>query len=171
MTCSNTSTIFPPAIQTNCYFIGLMVLSIMFSACSTDRQNNSGSAAVDLSKEREALMTLERKWSDLYGQGDVEGIAELLAEESVLLVPGQPAAVGRESVLALTRKLLAAEAADGVSVSWEPDTAFVSSSGDMAYDYGRAKTTLHDGSIMEGSYLVVWIKKNGEWKVAADIFN
>lgn len=116
-------------------------------------------------------MTLERKWSDLYGQGDVEGIAELLAEESVLLVPGQPAAVGRESVLALTRKLLAAEAADGVSVSWEPDTAFVSSSGDMAYDYGRAKTTLPDGSIMEGSYLVVWIKKNGEWKVAADIFN
>lgn len=114
---------------------------------------------------------MERKWSDLYGQGDVEGIAELLAEESVLLVPGQPAAVGHESVLALTRKLLAAEAADGVSVSWEPDTAFVSSSGDMAYDYGRAKTTLPDGSIMEGSYLVVWIKKNGEWKVAADIFN
>ena len=116
-------------------------------------------------------MALERKWSELYGQGDVEGIAELLAEESVLLVPGEPSAVGRDSVLALTRELLAAEAADGMSVSWEPEAAFISSSGDMAYDYGRSTTTLADGSIIEGSYLVVWTKKGGEWKVAADIFN
>jgi len=148
-----------------------MLLSPVLSSCNPDPQNKTGSAAVHLAEEREALMALERKWSELYGQGDVEGIAELLAEESVLLVPGEPPAVGRDSVLALTRELLADEAADGVSVSWEPDTAFISSSGDMAYDYGRSTTTLADGSIIEGSYLVVWTKEDGEWKVAADIFN
>lgn len=64
-----------------------------------------------------------------------------------------------------------AEATDGMSVSWEPQAVFVSSSGDMAYDYGRARTTLADGTVVEGSYLVVWTKEDGEWKVAADIFN
>ena len=116
-------------------------------------------------------MALERKWSDLYGQRNVDGIAELLAEKSVLLVPGQPPAVGRDSVLALTRDLIAGEAADGVSVSWEPEAVFVSSSGDMAYDYGRSMTKLADGTVIEGSYLVVWTKEEGGWKVAADIFN
>ena len=48
---------------------------------------------------------------------------------------------------------------------------FISSSGDMAYDYGRATTTLADGTVVEGSYLVVWTKEDGEWKAAADIFN
>ena len=84
-------------------------------------------------------MALEQKWSDMYGQGDVDGIAELLAKESILLAPGHSPAVGRGDVVALTRALMDAEAADG--------------------------------SVIEGSYLVVWIKEYGEWKAKADIFN
>ena len=32
-------------------------------------------------------MALERKWSGIYGQGDVHGIAALLAKDSILLAP------------------------------------------------------------------------------------
>ena len=144
-----------------------LLLAVALGACNTDAQTDTGSAGL----ERETLMALERKWSDMYGRGDVEGIAALLAEDSVLLTPGQSPVVGRENVIEATRALLAADAADGLSVSWEPQAAFISSSGDMAYDYGRATTTLADGTVVEGSYLVVWTKEDGEWKVAADIFN
>jgi hypothetical protein len=41
----------------------------------------------------------------------------------------------------------------------------------MAYDYGAATTILADGSTLQGYYLVVWVKENGQWKVAADMFN
>jgi hypothetical protein len=41
----------------------------------------------------------------------------------------------------------------------------------MAYDYGTATTKFADGSVLEGQYLVVWIREGGEWKVAADMFN
>jgi len=142
-----------------------VLLVVALSACDTDARTGTASA------ERETLMALERKWSDMYGRGDVDGIAELLAEDSVLLAPGQTPAVGRDNVIEATRALLAADAADGLSVSWEPQAAFISSSGDMAYDYGRATTTMADGTVVEGSYLVVWTKENGEWKAAADIFN
>jgi len=144
-----------------------LLLAVALGACNTDAQTDTGSAGL----ERETLMALERKWSDMYGRGDVEGIAAILAEDSVLLTPGQSPVVGRDSVIEATRALLAADAADGLSVSWEPRAAFISSSGDMAYDYGLATTTLADGTVVEGSYLVVWTREDGEWKVAADIFN
>lgn len=148
----------------------LLLLFVLVS-CSADIQSDANLSEANHSKEQEALMTLEQEWSDMYGEGNIEGIAELLASESVILVPGEPPAVGRDSVLALTRELLAAEAANGVSVSWKSEAAFVSSSGDMAYDYGRATTELANGTVIMGSYLVVWTKENGAWKVAADIFN
>lgn len=149
----------------------MVTLTITLSACDSGPQTDAEPAAVDFAAERETLMALERQWSGMYGEGDLDGIAELLANESVLLAPGLGPVIGRDSVVAATRRLMAAEAADGMSVSWEPRAAFVSSSGDMAYDYGRATTTLADGSVVEGSYLVVWTKEDGEWKVAADIFN
>lgn len=149
----------------------LLLLFFVLVSCSADVQSDAELTEVNNAKERDMLMTLEQKWSDMYGEGDIEGVAELLASESVLLVPGEPPAVGRDSVLALTRELLAAEAADGVSVSWKSEAAFVSSAGDMAYDYGRSTSQLADGTVIMGSYLVVWTKENGEWKVAADIFN
>ena len=147
----------------------LAALALALGACNPSPQ--PATESVDLSAERDTLMAMERDWSAMYGQGDADGIAALLADESVLLAPGRPPALGRDSVVAVTRALLAAEAADGVSVSWEPLDAVVAPSGDMAYDYGRATTTLADGSVVEGSYLVVWTRENGRWRVAADVFN
>jgi len=153
-----------------CRFACMILLTIVLGACNAGLQTDTESNDVDLAAERETLMALQREWSDMYGRGDVEGIDALLAEESVLLAPGHLPAVGRDRVVTLTRALLAAEAADEVSVSWEPQAAFVSPSGDMAWDYGLATTILADGTVVTGSYLVVWTKENGEWKVAADIF-
>ncbi len=116
-------------------------------------------------------MALEQKWSDMYGQGHVDGIAELPTKESILLAPGHSPAVGHSDVVAVTHALMDAEAADGVLVAWQSQNAVISSSGDMAFNYGQATSTLADGSVIEGSYLVVWIKQDGEWKAAADIFN
>ena len=90
-----------------------------------------------------------------------------MAQNSVLIMPGSAPVVGVESIRQATQTML--ESDD--EVSWRSDLAFVAPSGDMAYDYGTATTTLADGSIVEGYYLVVWVKENGEWKVAADMFN
>src|SRR6056297_3721672 len=140
MSNSNQDTVAPSKRMPILRIAFAVLLAAALSACETDAQTDTGSAGL----ERETLMALERKWSDMYGRGDVEGIAALLAEDSVLLTPGQSPVVGRENVIEATRALLAADAADGLSVSWEPRAAFISSSGDMAYDYGRATTTMAD---------------------------
>ena len=151
--------------------IARLVSLLALAACHSGPPTPADPAAVNPAAERDTLMAMEREWSALYGRGDVEGIAALLADGSVLLAPGRGPAVGRDSVVAATRALLAAEVGEGVSVSWEPLDAVVAPSGDMAYDWGRATTTLADGSVVEGSYLVVWTREGGQWKVAADLFN
>ena len=63
--------------------VALAILAIVLSACNTDPRIGAESVAVDRAAERETLMALERKWSDMYAQGDVDGIAELLSVESI----------------------------------------------------------------------------------------
>lgn len=120
-----------------------------------------------LGPEETRIGELESEWSDMFGQRDLEGIMELMARRSVLIMPGAEPIVGIEDVRRATKAMLKSDD----QVSWKSDVAYVSSSGDMAYDYGTATTKLADGSSVEGYYLVVWVKEDGEWKVAADMFN
>ena len=41
----------------------------------------------------------------------------------------------------------------------------------MAYVYGTALGTTPDETQVPMKYLEVWVKIDGEWKVAADMFN
>lgn len=123
--------------------------------------------SIDQAVEADLIKQLESEWSDLYGARDLDGIIGLLAEESVLIVPGAEPIVGPDAIREATRQMLESED----EVSWSPDFAYVAPSGDMAYDYGTAITTQPDGTTVQGHYLVVWVKEDGEWKVAADIFN
>lgn len=140
------------------------------SSATTTAAPHPSRSNTDPVAEREAIMSLERSWSAMYGGGDVEGIADLLAQDTVMLAPGSGIVKGRDQVIAATRAMIADGESDNVLVAWEPEEAFVSDSGDMAYDYGRSTTTLSDGSVIEGTYLVVWRKERGVWKVVADFF-
>lgn len=117
--------------------------------------------------EEKRIADLETAWSGLYGQRDLDGIMALMARESVLIMPGAAPIVGKDAIRAATAAMLASDD----QVSWKSDFVSVAASGDMAYDYGTATTKLADGSTVVGRYLVVWVKEDGEWKVAADMFN
>lgn len=141
----------------------IAVLAVASSSCDT----SSDSATVDVAAEAERIQSLESEWSAMYGANDLEGIMRLIAQDSLLLMPGSEPVVGVENIRRATERMLES----GDKVSWKSNFASVAQSGDMAYDYGTAKTTLADGSVVEGFYLVVWVKEDGRWKVAADMFN
>ena len=140
------------------------LLLVTMVACGSGQQ----SPTVDIAAEEAAIMALEKEWSDMFVAGDLDGISAILAKDTVLLAPGEVPIVGASNVRAATQAMLAS---GDVEVSWESNAAFVAPGGDMAYDYGTATTKLADGSVMAGQYLVVWIREDGKWKVAADMFN
>jgi ketosteroid isomerase-like protein len=140
------------------------LLLVTMVACGSGQQ----SPTVNIAAEQAAIMALEKEWSDMFVAGDLDGISAILAKDTVLLAPGEAPIVGANNVRAATQAMLAS---GDVEVSWISNAAFVAPGGDMAYDYGTATTKLTDGSVVEGQYLVVWIREDGKWKVAADMFN
>lgn len=140
-----------------------LIAMLCVASCDTGSQ----SITVDAAAEAEEIVELESKWSEMFGAKNLDGITELLAQDSVLIMPGSAPVIGADNIRRVTQSMLESD----VEVSWKSNHAFVAPSGDMAYDYGTGTTTLADGSIVEGHYLVVWVKEDGRWKVAADMFN
>jgi ketosteroid isomerase-like protein len=147
-------------------FIPIFLLIILFIAANV-YSSDEVSERTSSSAGGNEIKILEAKWSDLFGARDLEGIMALMARNSVLIMPGSAPIVGSEGIRRATEAMLESNDA----VSWQSEFAFIAPSGDMAYDYGRALTKSADGTSIEGYYLVVWFKENGEWKVAADMFN
>ncbi len=141
----------------------LVMLLTALAACNS----SSKYEAIDTAAEVVAITQLESEWSEMFGARDLDGVAALMAQNTVLIMPGSEPIVGVDKVRAATEEMLKA---DG-EVSWASDFAFVAPSGDMAYDYGTATTKLADASIVKGKYLVVWVKEHDQWKIAAEMFN
>lgn len=127
----------------------------------------SAVAATETTTDEDRITNLEAKWSDMFGARDLNGIMALMAQNSVLIMPGSAPIVGVEEIRHATKTMMESD----VEVSWKSDFAHISSSGDMAFDYGTATTKMADGTEVQGYYLVVWVKENGAWKIAADMFN
>jgi len=61
-----------------------------------------------------------------------------------------------------------------VNLTFAPTSIVVASGGDMAYDIGTYNLSFDSdkGPVKDaGKYVVVWKKVDGDWKVAAGIFN
>jgi len=123
--------------------------------------------AADSHAKEGQIKELEFKWSEIFGKRDLDGVMALMAKKSVLIMPGTAPIKGVEGIRNATKAMMEGEE----QVSWKSDFVQVSSSGDMAFDYGTAITRRADGSIVHGQYLVVWVKESGHWKVAVDMFN
>jgi len=75
--------------------------------------------------------------------------------------------VRRESIAARRRT-----AGPDESTTFDPGRIVVAASGDVAYDYGRYRTTWTGptgSQQVQGVYLRTWRKVEGEWKIAATL--
>lgn len=153
------------------FAVPLLVLLACQTADSPPREHTGSadtSTAEDRRAEAQRLMELEREWSSRFQRGDLDWIVNHHATGARVLPPGSESFVGQEEVRQFWTGLYETE---GLSLTFGPDEAHVSRSGDMAYVLGSYAETRPDGSDDRGKYLVVWVKEDGEWRIAADIFN
>jgi ketosteroid isomerase-like protein len=128
---------------------------------------------VDIQAEGEALMQLSREWSDLVEAGSLEAALAFWAEDAVMMPPGLPPLEGRAAIQGFIE---GAREMPGFSISWEPLSVHVASSGDMAYMIERNVSTM-DGPSGEtitthGKVVTIWRKdESGAWKNVVDMWN
>jgi ketosteroid isomerase-like protein len=118
-------------------------------------------------------MQLSRNWSAMVGAGDFEGAIDVWADDAVMLPPDLPALSGKSAI----REYVAGAAAiPGFKISWEPQIAHISMSGDLAYLIERNVIEMpgENGEVIvtHGKVVTIWRKDaGGQWKNVVDMWN
>ena len=99
---------------------------------------------------------------------DTARIAQLYATDGLYMAPGYQALGGRAGAQKGWGMMFATP---GAALTFGPSRIVVAQSGDMAYDIGTYTYSANGRADDKGKYLVVWKKQDGQWKVAADMFN
>jgi ketosteroid isomerase-like protein len=128
-------------------------------------EDSNFSDKVDIEGGRAALMKLEKEFSERSVQkGVVDPFDFYLAEDARLLRENVPPAVGRNAALELV------SARQG-TLSWQVTALDISKSGDLGYVYGVFELKSGMATTERGSYVRVWKRQNGKWKVVMDIMS
>jgi ketosteroid isomerase-like protein len=128
---------------------------------------------VDSKREADSLMNLSREWSAKVASAPMNEWIDFWAEDAVMMPPGLPAVRGKA---AIRQYVEAAGKLPGFQIRWEPESAFVSQSGDLAYMIERNVTTVNDPQgnpvTTYGKVVTVWRKDaDGSWRNIVDMWN
>ncbi|MEQ8235055.1 MAG: DUF4440 domain-containing protein [Gammaproteobacteria bacterium] len=114
------------------------------------------------------LMALERETYRRYQVGDIDGLMDMLAENAQVCPPGMDAIFGRDNQRALFKQIAATP---GVELYWEPIEAHISASNDMGYVYGSVNWKMPGEDLVQGKYISIWTRVDGQWMNAVEIRN
>ena len=116
---------------------------------------------------RNEILQTDKEFSKLSGrEGMKKAFIEFIDDDGILLRPDHPPIVGANAIEYLT------EINDSsFTLTWQPTSAAVSSSGDLGYSYGIYTLQLQDTSL-QGTYVSIWKKqKDKKWKFVLDTGN
>lgn len=124
-----------------------------------------------IQKQEEAnLMEVSRKWAKA---ASPEEFFSFIGKDALLMAPEKGVIKGHEGI---GKTLQEFQSLPGFKITWEPQEAFVSKSGDLGYSVDRILVNFEgeDGkqvNLFEKG-VTIW-KKNSknEWKMAVDIWN
>jgi ketosteroid isomerase-like protein len=122
---------------------------------------------------REVLMTTSHDWAAATATGDLERALAYWTDDAIVLPPDQPAVVGKAAIRAYVQQ---AASIPGFSITWVPELAVVSETGDMGYIVERNRVTFNDatGALQTefGKAVTVWRKQtDGTWRCVVDTWN
>ncbi|MGH7129678.1 MAG: YybH family protein [Planctomycetaceae bacterium] len=163
-------------------FSSTAVLLLLAAACTPAEEETVGApaaevattpaaATVDIAAEEQRIRELNGQFLAAVQRGDADAAAAVLAPDGRFMAPNMEAAEGTAAIRAAWTE---AVAIPGFSLSFEPTEIVVASNGEMAYDVGTYESSFDgpSGPIENhGKYVTVWTKVDGQWRIAADIFN
>ena len=146
----------------------LLVLPALTFGCV--RAHVSAGRSVSRSELAAQLMDADRRFNDDVAREGLAAWVRWFAPDGAQLVPGAVVR-GPDAIRELMSSLLTDPTR---RLTWAPDTAFVSASGDLGYTLGHSRTERRnaDGTtsvVQTGRYVTLWRRQpDGSWKVELD---
>jgi uncharacterized protein (TIGR02246 family) len=118
--------------------------------------------------QKAKIEAVNAKWTELFNKGDFEGVAQLYTVDAIAFPPGSAMVRGRAAIGRMWKGM-----AEQVSNPKVTTLEVKRLSPSAAREIGTFSLMTKGPSPKEasGKYLVVWERVQGEWKLAADIWN
>ena len=144
------------------------IITLALIALSSCNQQN-----VDTKTEGEKLMQLSREWSKAAASRDAEKTLSYWADDAMVISAGQPILKGKNEIRQMVE---GSYKTPGFKISWEPQSAEISKSGDLGYLIEEDNMTMNDstGKPVTQHYksVTVWKKQtDGSWKNVVDVMS
>jgi ketosteroid isomerase-like protein len=139
------------------------------AASSTASRPTASSSADDAA----ALMQTSRDWASAAARGNVDEIVSYWSDDAIVLEPDRPALVGKQAIRGMVE---ASMKIPKFSITWDPERAWTSKTGDVGYLIEHNRVTLADSTgkvrTMYGKAVTIWKKDaSGRWKCVVDVWN
>jgi len=124
----------------------------------------------DAGAEERAIRAVVTRWNELLVAKNDSAIAAIYAADAVLLPPNMPAVSGAGPI----RQFWAALGPMNATLTLNPTQVTVAQAGDLASELGTwtFEAPSPQGAMKDtGKYVVVWRKRDGDWKAVQDIWN
>lgn len=146
----------------------LVIASFFINACND--QKTVEQETVNQVEEGRRLIEVSRQWAN---SASPEEFLSVWNEESLFMEPGKALVRGQANI---SKALEAIMTIPGFSITWEPQEAFVSASGDLGYVISKILVTYNDENNEQVKLfekgVEIWKKQaDGSWKNAVDIWN
>jgi len=125
----------------------------------------------DTAADEAALKADPVAWFNAYNAGDADGIANLYAENALLLAPGAQAVEGRAAIREFLASDIEMSKAAGLTFN-QGEVTGVGVSGDLGWLSGIFSVTDASGAAVDtGKFLSVYHRINGDWQLIRDTWN
>jgi len=144
----------------------LMMALLVASGCTT-----AAPPAQDVAADKAKLEADAASWFDLLAKGDTNGMANLYAEDALLMAPGTPALNGRAAIATFFANELGGMKSEGLAIRNGTVTG-AGVSGDTGWITGNY--TVVDGSgaaVDSGNYMSIHKRTGGQWLFIRDTWN
>jgi len=123
-----------------------------------------GKSRVDPVSARANLAKLESEFSNASALNARTAYESFLADDARVLRQNAEPAIGKSAAGRLMPEA-------GRALTWQVALADVAASGDLGYTYGSFELNTRGVTLQRGSYVRVWKKLDGKWKVVIDVMS
>jgi uncharacterized protein (TIGR02246 family) len=127
--------------------------------------------APDTAADEAALKADPSAWFDAYNAGNADGVANLYAEDAVLMAPGSPGVTGQAAIREFIASDIARSRSSGLVLTFGEVTG-VGVAGDTGWLSGIFSAADGSGAIVDnGKFLSVYSRTTDGWKLLRDTWN
>lgn len=155
--------------------IYLAVACLLIQSCETadkaeEQDEKNLVTTIDEKKEVQSLLKVSRDWAHA---ASPEEFFSFIGEDAIMMAPDKSFIRGKAGI---GKALKEFQSAPGFQITWEPQEAYVSKSGDMGYTVDKILVNYDDADgnkvDLYEKGIAIWNKKeDGSWELAVDIWN